>query len=110
MVNRYAAEMGCGQPPPGEEGGAKKSGGPRQIVQTGFVCLCCDALYSRGLHSINARSVGAQARHTSRESIGIRDALIMYAVRIACTSLSFPIRAGCAMFGHSASVQGTCYG
>ena len=42
LVNRYAAEMGCGQPPPGEEGGAKKkSGGPlRQIVRTGFVCLC----------------------------------------------------------------------
>ena len=57
---------------------AKKSGGPlRQIVRTGLVCLCCDALYSRGPQSINARSVWAQTRHNSRESIGI-----MYAVRI----------------------------
>ena len=62
----------------------KKSGGPlRQTVRTGLVCLCCDALYSRGPQSINARSVWAQTRHNSRESIGIRDALIMYAVRIA---------------------------
>ena len=89
MVNRYAAEMGCGQPPPGEEGGAKKSGGPlRQIVRTGLVCLCCDALYSRGPQSINARLVWAQTRHNSRESIGIRDALIMYAVRIVYNNKS----------------------
>ena len=75
--------MGCGQPPPGEEGGAKKSGGPlRQIVRTGLVCLCCKALYSRGPQSINARWVWAQTRHNSWESSGIRDARIMYAVRI----------------------------
>ena len=30
-----------------------------------------------------ARLVWAQTRHNSRESIGIRDALVMYAVRIA---------------------------
>ena len=73
----------------GEEGGAKKSGGPlRQIVRTGLVCLCCDALYSRGPQSINARLAWAQTRHNSRESIGIRDALIMYAVRIEIRSNS----------------------
>ena len=52
-------------------------------MRTGLVRLCCKALYSRGPQSINARSVWAQTRHNSRESIGIRDALIMYAVRIA---------------------------
>ena len=61
----------------------KKSGGEvRQIVRTGLGCLCCKALYSRGPQSINARSVSAQRGHNSRESIGIRNTLIMYAVRI----------------------------
>ena len=82
VVNRYAAEMGCGQPPPGEDGGAKKYGGPLwKIVRTGLVCVVT-RLYSRRPQSINARSVWAQTRHNSRESIGILDALIMYAVRI----------------------------
>ena len=41
MDNRYAAEMGCGQPPPGEEGGAKNpavlSGKSCELAS--FVCV-----------------------------------------------------------------------
>ena len=64
--------------------GRKKSGGPlQQIVRTSPVWLCCKALYSRGPRSINARSAWAPTRHNSRESSGIRDVFIMYALRIA---------------------------
>ena len=63
--------------------GEKKSGSPlRQIVRIGPVGLCCKALYSRGPQSINARSAWAPTRHNSRESSGICDAPIVYAVRI----------------------------
>ena len=75
--------MVCGQPPPGEEGGAKKSGDPLgQIVRTGFVGLCRKELYSGGPQSTNARSTWAPTRHNSRESSRSRDAPNMYAVRI----------------------------
>ena len=83
LVNRYAAEKGCGQPPPGEEGGEKKN----PAVLSGKSCELDSYVCVARRFIAEARKASMHAQYGRRRGItsGNRSesALIMYAVRIA---------------------------